>query len=152
MFKRTFLAIAVGAFLSSGLVQAAPQFGSSPAQAQSSTQAPAAHAAPAATKTNDALINQIAANGAKDQQAVKVLSAKERADSFLAAQVERGVLEAGPGWNEEQQVYIAIGTAVVPMDSIKNKFRDTDSLTVSPFLNCGSHTFPPLALYILSIY
>ena len=120
MFKRTFLAIAVGAFLSSGLVQAAPQFGSSPAQAQSSTQAPAAHAAPAATKTNDALINQIAANGAKDQQAVKVLSAKERADSFLAAQVERGVLEAGPGWNEEQQVYIAIGTAVVPMDSIKS--------------------------------
>ena len=120
MFKRTFLAIAVGAFLSSGLVQAAPQFGSSPAQAQSSTQAPAAHAAPAATKTNDALINQIAANGAKDQQAVKVLSAKERANSFLAAQVERGVLEAGPGWNEEQQVYIAIGTAVVPMDSIKS--------------------------------
>ena len=116
MFKKTFLAIAVGALLTTGFVEAAPQFGGSPAQ----TQTPSASAASEVTKTNDALINQIVANGAKDKQEAKVLSAGERADSFLKAQVEKGVLEAGLGWNEEQKVYIAVGVATVPMSSIKS--------------------------------
>ncbi len=40
----------------------------------------------------------------------------------------------------------------IPMHRFKNKFGDTNPLTVSPFLNCRYHAYASLSQYILSIY
>lgn len=134
--NRTLLSLCLAALFVSAPVHSA-QFGSgAPAQAAQEpapAAAPAEQAAPVAAPAANTEVSvtvraevspatqNLAERSAQVQptaEAVETQAASDMAQDFLNAAMEAGALENGMGWNDAQQTYVAVGTAVFALDGV----------------------------------
>lgn len=134
--NRTLLSLCLAALFVSAPVHSA-QFGSgAPAQAAQEpapAAAPAEQAAPVAAPAANTEVSvtvraevspatqQLAQRGAQVEptvEEVETQAASDMAQNFLNQAMDAGVLESGMGWNDAQQTYVAVGTAVFALDGV----------------------------------
>ena len=131
--NRTILALSLAALFAAAPIHAAKFGGGAPAEPAQQT-APAATpvppaAAPAASTEVSVTVRaemspateKLAERSAQVQptvEEVETKAASDMAQDFLNAAMDAGVLENGMGWNDAQQTYVAVGTAVFALDGV----------------------------------